>query len=529
MTHLIRITVIPILLIGTTLFFTSCKAKPTMAVVTTTNVTDKTQTTATSGGNVTSDGNAEVTSRGVCWSTSVNPTIGNNKTSDGSGTGSFTSSLTQLTPGTTYYVKAYATNSEGTAYGSQVSFSSNPVILATLSTASPTLVTGTTAVSGGTISSDGGGSITAKGVCWSKTANPTINNDKTNDGTGTGSFTSNLTGLSPTTVYYLRAYATNSAGTAYGDELSFSTTGYLASLITYNVEHISQWSAFVANEIGWDGGAAITARGVCWGTSQNPDIEGNKTDDGSGAGYFYSSLINLSPGTTYYIRAYAVNSAGTAYGDQINFTTLPGGPVILNPDLTYGTITDIEGNLYRTIQIGTQVWMAENLRTTKLNNNTDILLVTDDTEWSSITSPAFCWYGNNSTVFKATYGAIYNYFTIQTGKICPVGWHVPVSSDWNTLTTFTGGPNDAGARLKETGNNHWESASVGATNESGFTAIPGGMRQYSGKFWMLGERIYWWGADGDWQYGDGWQVFLNYSINQSLFYHDGAYIRCIRD
>lgn len=181
MNQLFRVIVIPILLIGLTLFFTSCKPKPTLAVVTTHNVTGITQTSALTGGNVTDDGNVEVTARGVCWGTSQNPTISSGKTSDGTGTGIFTSSITGLIPGTTYYVRAYATNSEGTSYGNEVSFSSNPVLLATLTTATVASITQTTAVSGGNITSDGGGSVTARGVCWATTANPTIANSQPSD------------------------------------------------------------------------------------------------------------------------------------------------------------------------------------------------------------------------------------------------------------------------------------------------------------------------------------------------------------
>jgi ligand-binding sensor domain-containing protein len=256
MNYFTKIIVIPILLIGLTLCFTSCKPKPTLAVVTTTNVTDKTQTTATSGGNVTDDGNAEVTARGVCWGTAQNPTTGSSKTSDGIGTGAFTSSLTGLTPGTTYYVRAYATNSEGTAYGSEVSFNSNPVLLATLTTATTTSITQTTAVSGGNITLDGGGAITGRGVCWSTSANPTTAlTTKTSDGAGTGAFTSNISGLTANTKYYIRAYAVNSAGTAYGDDLPLTTEQQL------------QWTSFnTSNGLAGNNvmAIAIDAQGIKW-------------------------------------------------------------------------------------------------------------------------------------------------------------------------------------------------------------------------------------------------------------------------
>jgi hypothetical protein len=223
MNHSFRILLIPILFIGLTICLTSCKPKPTLAVVTTTSVAGITQLTATSGGNVTDDGNAEVTARGVCWGTSQNPTTGSSKTSDGTGTGNFTSNIAGLTPGTTYYVRAYATNSEGTSYGNEVTFLSNPVLLATLTTATASSITQTTAVSGGNIASDGGGAITARGICWGTETAPLANGLHTTETGTTGSFTSNLTGLTANTKYYIRAYAINSAGTAYGDEKFFIT------------------------------------------------------------------------------------------------------------------------------------------------------------------------------------------------------------------------------------------------------------------------------------------------------------------
>ena len=186
-------------------------------------------TGATCGGNVTSDGGSAVSAKGVCWNTSANPTISlSTKTLNGSGLGTFTSSITGLLRGKTYYVRAYATNSNKTVYGNEESFTTN-ASLATLTTITVTntmATSATNAVSGGNITDDGGGPVTARGVIWSQiTPYPTIAlNTKTNDGTGTGSFTSNISGLTPNTLYYVRAYATNSAGTSYANDLSFRTT-----------------------------------------------------------------------------------------------------------------------------------------------------------------------------------------------------------------------------------------------------------------------------------------------------------------
>ena len=202
--------------------------EPITPTVTTNEVTDITITSAICGGNVTADGGAEVTARGVCWSTSQNPTISDSHTTDGSGTGSYTSNITGLNAGTTYYVRAYATNSEGTSYGSRKSFTTTQHYEPpTVTTNDVTGITETTAVCGGNVTADGGAEITARGVCWSTSQNPTISDSHTTDGSGTGSFTSNMTGLTENTVYYIRAYATNSYGTSYGSQKSFTTNGQI--------------------------------------------------------------------------------------------------------------------------------------------------------------------------------------------------------------------------------------------------------------------------------------------------------------
>lgn len=313
----------------------------TVPTVTTTAATAVTSSSAVSGGNVTNTGGDAVTARGVCWSTSQNPTITNSHTIDGSGSGAYSSNITGLTASTTYYVRAYATNISGTAYGNQISFTTSAAVtLPSLTTAGISSISSNSAVSGGTISSDGGASVTARGVCWSINQNPTISNAHTTDGTGTGTFTSNITGLNASTTYYVRAYATNSAGTAYGDQKSFTTSpsATVPSVTTANVTNITSTTAISGGNVTSTGGAAVTLRGVCWSTSQNPTIFNAHTSDGSGTGSFVSSLEGLLPSTTYYIRAYATNSQGTAYGNQLSFTT---SPTITIPTVTTASVTNI--------------------------------------------------------------------------------------------------------------------------------------------------------------------------------------------
>ena len=201
--------------------------------VTTTQPSNITPTTATAGGDVTSDGGAPVTAYGVCWDTSPNPVVGGNCTDDGSGTGVFTSSITNLTLGTQYYVVAYATNSIGTGYGSDLTFTTTTSTLPTVTTTQPSSITSTTATAGGDVTSDGGAPVTAYGVCWDTSPNPVVGGvNCTSDGTGTGLFTSSITGLTASTLYYVVAYATNSIGTGYGSDLTFTTLASTTSSLT---------------------------------------------------------------------------------------------------------------------------------------------------------------------------------------------------------------------------------------------------------------------------------------------------------
>jgi len=304
----------------------------TLPAVTTNTVTNITETTAISGGTVTSDGGDPVIARGVCWSTSSNPTTAGNHTINGSDTGTFVSTLTGLTAGTIYYVRAYATNSAGTSYGNEVTFIT--LTLPTVTTDTVTNITETTAISGGTVTSDGGTPVTTRGVCCSISPNPTIADNYTIDGSGTGNFVSNLTGLATATFYHVRAYATNSLGTSYGNEVTFITLT-LPTVTTDTVTNITETTAIGWGTVTSDGGTPVTTRGVCWSTSSNPTITDNHTTDGGGTGNFVSNITGLAPATFYYVRAYATNSLGTMYGNELAFFTLT------LPTVTTDTINNI--------------------------------------------------------------------------------------------------------------------------------------------------------------------------------------------
>jgi uncharacterized protein (TIGR02145 family) len=196
------------------------------------------------------------------------------------------------------------------------------------------------------------------------------------------------------------------------------------------------------------------------------------------------------------------------------------------------SLKDIEGNKYKTVTIGTQIWMAENLKTTKLNDGTPIPMVTDNETWINLKTPAFSWYGNDSTENKESYGALYNWYAVNTNKLCPTGWHVPTDGEWQTLTIFLDGFYTAGGKLKEKGTKHWKSPNIAATNESGFTALPGGYRSLQGIFNYQGISAYWWSST---KYNDSSVLFWNIRYRLGYIYKNrsenycGFSVRCLKD
>lgn len=206
---------------------------------------------------------------------------------------------------------------------------------------------------------------------------------------------------------------------------------------------------------------------------------------------------------------------------------------VFNPDVTYGTMTDKDGNIYKTVTIGTQTWMAENLRTTKYNDGTDIPVVTDKNEWTTLTTGAYCNYNNTTnTDTIGTYGRLYNWYAVNTGKLAPAGWHVPSDAEWSALFDYLEGTSVAGGKLKETGTTHWLAPNEGATNETGFTAVPSGSRDGNGAFGNIGRNGYWWSTIED---GTDNACYLpiryNLSSMSSLYLNkeNGFSVRCVKD
>jgi uncharacterized protein (TIGR02145 family) len=591
-------------------------------ILSTTTISGLTSNSASSGGSISSDGGSAIIAKGVCWSTTANPTTADQKTTDGTGTASFTSSITGLAPGTTYHVRAYATNSSGTGYGADLTFTT-AAVLPTVTTSAVTSITNISATCGGNVTNSGGATVIIKGVCWSTSPDPTTADPKSNDGSGTGAFSSSITGLSAGTTYYVRAYATNSAGTAYGAQVSFTTinpattifsiigsetgwstdvdltlTGTSNTISTYrlasrlfvqgelfkirknhdwatnygydnlvitgeaanfrkstdNVEVISDRTYEVLLDVNWltggltlnmnnltpalsttaassisfltaqtggnvtsQGSSSVTAKGVCWSTGPKPSVSGPKTYDGTGTGSFVSSLSGLIPDTTYYIRAYATNSSGTSYGNELTFTTL-------------SQVADIDGNTYNVVLIGSQLWMKENLA---------FLPTVSPSSSGSLSLATYYvngYQGTNVTEAKATanfniYGVLYNLPAAATA--CPTGWHLPSDSEWEVLATYLGGSGIAGGKVKEAGFLHWSTPNTGATNESGFNALPAGIRTIDGNFnAVMGESAYFWSSTAV-NSITNWGQSLLYSdailLKDDFNNNHGLSVRCIKD
>jgi len=278
-----------------------------------------------------------------------------------------------------------------------------------------------------------------------------------------------------------------------------------------------------------EGGSPVIARGVCWSTNYYPTIYDNKTINGMGSGNFNSSITGLAKNLKYYARAYASNNCGTGYGQVIELSTTTS---------VGGTETDIDGNLYHTIKIGSQTWMIENLKTTRFSNGDQIPSVTDDTYWTLLSSawvskPGYCNYNNNEN-HAATYGRLYNWCTVNDKRgIAPKGWHIPSRSEWQTLIDYLGGDSLAGAKLKEAGYQNWKNPNTGATNSSGFTALPGGYRSgNTGYFYELGSAGYWWTSTDNGIFGAISVELHNTTriINKCANWEDyGFSVRCIKD
>ncbi|MFP4489536.1 MAG: FISUMP domain-containing protein [Bacteroidales bacterium] len=426
-------------------------------------------------------------------------------------------------PDTEYEYKAYAGNSGGTVYGKTKVFTTPALTLPELTTDVVTEITTNSARSGGNITNNGGADITARGICWSTTENPTTEDSKTDDpNPGPGEFVNHLAWLTANTEYYVRAYATNSVGTAYGNQVAFTTLDITQPVLTTaEVSEITNTDATSGGNITGDGGSEITSRGICWSTEENPTTDDEKSvDPVPGTGEFVSHLSVLNPGTIYYVRAYASNAAGTGYGNQVAFKTL-------NDQHNYSTagdgLTDIDGNIYASVIIGGQEWMAENLKTGTYKDGTEISTGLSNADWQTDASGAYTLYPYSDVSDISTdmdmqdaYGLLYNWYAVDNPSgLCPEGWRMPAHNDWNQLVDYLTGNYDeidagnTGIYLKSCrqpdsplGGNcdtydqpYWEPDNIYyGTDNFGFAALPGGYRSPEGDYYDMGGYGYWWSS-----------------------------------
>ena len=293
-----------------------------LPLVQTENVTSVGITQVQVEGSVSYNGEAFITARGFCYNTNGNPNLSDNTLQVGSGSGNFGASISHLIPNTTYYIRAYATNSAGTAYGQILNFTTLPIVLPSLTTDSLREISAQSVEVFAEISSDGGAVVTARGFCYNTNGNPDLSDNTLQVGSGSGNFNASISNLLPNTTYYIRAYATNSVGTAYGQALNFTTLPIvLPSVTTDSVKVINTQLAVAYAKVLNDGNSTVTDRGFSYNTSGNPDLSNNTVQSGSGVGSFSANLLGLQGSTKYYLNAFATNSLGTAFGDQQVFTT----------------------------------------------------------------------------------------------------------------------------------------------------------------------------------------------------------------
>jgi uncharacterized protein (TIGR02145 family) len=322
----------------------------------------------------------------------------------------------------------------------------------------------------------------------------------------------------------------------YNSQLPTQTSLCLPTITTTSPSSVGMDSVVIGGNITNDGGSSIVLRGVCYSTSPNPNMGNSRTEDGSGIGSFNTVLRGLNPSTTYYARSYAKNSNGVVvYGNEVSISTNT-----VNGFSSCGGVSDIDGNFYSSVLIGNQCWTQSNLKVSKYRNGDNIPTGLNNSQWSSTTSGAYAIYNNNS-VNDGLFGKLYNHYAVTDSRgLCPTGWHVPTDVEWTSLVINLGGGFLAGGLLKSTviqpTPGGWNMPNTGATNNSGFTALPGGARAddpYGDGYADVNAHGWWWSSTvstGSFVYFRS-MYFSNSRINRGEFNSRffGMSVRCLKD
>ena len=438
----------------------SSSSFPELASSATTNPASSVScTSATLNGTVNANGSSTTVTFEYGTTTSYGSTITATPSPvTGSTATSVSANLSGLATCTTYHFRVKAVSAGGTTYGEDQTFTTLCGPSATTNPA--TSVSCTSATLNGTVNANGSsttvtfeyGPTTAYGSTITATQSPVTGSTAT-------SVSANLTGLSGCTIYHYRVKAVNTCGTVYGSDQTF-TTLCGPSATTAAATSVSLTSATLNGIVNANGSSTTvtfeygttTSYGSTATATPSP-VTGNTVTNVS------ANITGLQKGTLYHFRVKVENICGIIYGNDLTFST---------------SINDIEDNIYQTVQIGDQLWMKENLKTTHYNNGDIIVTTNVDSNWETFTWGGYRWYNNDPATYKNVYGALYNGYAVQDSRgICPTGWHVPRDIEWTQLENFLGGKLVAGRKLKESGTIHW--ASPNGTNESGFTALPGGI------------------------------------------------------
>lgn len=429
--------------------------------------------------------------------------------------------LTGLTPGKTYHYRIKATNELGTTNSEDKTFTTLGQV-PTVNTLDATDISASTATLNGTVNPNY--LPTTVSIEWGIDygyGNLISPSQNSLNGSTTVNLGAGLTGLSEGTKYCYRITATNELGTTNGIGFTF-TTFAKPQITTKDISEITTNSAISGGSIISDFGSSIIERGICWSTLQNPTISDNKVLSSLDGANFSVPITSLTPNTTYYLRAYATNGVGTGYGDELILRTYT------------GTVSDIEGNQYYTVTIGSQIWMAQNLKTTKYQNGASIETTTPaQQDISGESSPKYQWAPGGSDNNVSAYGRLYTWHAVTDSRnICPLTWHVASDSEWATMVNFLGGVSVAGGKLKEAGLVHFASPNTGATNESGFTCLPAGYRNVYGLFAGITDNGQFW-TNTEYDATDAWLRIIwsgsTYASPSHTVKSWGSSVRCIKD